>query len=488
MQTDMFATKPVSLTSRDLLAPLARHRAALVLTFLAILGAAGLVAWLAPPAYEAEMLLLVRRERVDPVVSGDAESSFRQTATDISESELLSEIELLRSRDLLEQVVVDAGLHVPARFTDAAEEQAARESAVRRLQSRLEATPVRRTAMIRISYTAPDAQQAHRVLVQLQERYLDKHLAVHRAPGTRQFFGEQVDRARSELHEAQRVLSEFARREQVIAPDIEKTALLQQLAAFESALAQAQADAADAGRRLAATESQLAGTPDRQVTAIRTGSNSTLIGQLKSRILEMELQRDEMLRKFTPAYPPVIQLEGQLALARAALEHAEQSPILDETTDQNPTHQWLRNEVARIRPERDALAARVAAISRTVEEYRDRARRLEEVSMEQQELTRRVSSAEDTYALYEQRQEEARIADALDTTRIANVTVADPPRVPQAPSEARRAVILWAGLFTAIAGGLAAAYVLDWLRPRYGSASDVQQSLQIPVLASVSAD
>jgi uncharacterized protein involved in exopolysaccharide biosynthesis len=124
----------------------------------------------------------------------------------------------------------------------------------------------------------------------------------------------------------------------------------------------------------------------------------------------------------------------------------------------------------------------------TVAAYRDRARRLEEVSMEQQELTRAVKTAEDTYVLYGQRQEEARIADALDSTRIANVTVADPPQIPQRPSGARRAVILWAGLFSAIAGALAVAYALDWLLPRYDSARDVQQSLQIPVLASVSAD
>jgi uncharacterized protein involved in exopolysaccharide biosynthesis len=488
MYNDDLSMTSSHITLRQLVAPLMRHRIALVVTFLAILGVAGLVAYLAPPAYEADMLLLVRRERVDPVVSGDPESPSRQTATDISESELLSEIELLRSRDLLEQVAIDAGLHDPARFDDEARERAARAAAIRRLRSRIQATAVRRTAMIRVSYTGATPEEAHRVLVRLQERYLDKHLAVHRAPGTRQFFGEQVDRARTELHEAQQHLSDFASREQVIAPDVEKTALLQQLAMFESALEQARADAADATRRLAATEAQLAGTPDRQVTAIRTGSNSNLIGQLKSRILEMELQRDEMLRKFTPAYPPVVQLDGQLALARATLERAEQAPVLDETTDQNPTHQWLRNEIARIRPERDALSARVAAMTRTVNEYRDRARRLEEVSMEQQELTRAVKTAEDTYVLYEQRQEEARIADALDTTRIANVTIADQPRIPQAPSQAHRALILWAGLFTAIAGAVAAAYVLDWLQPRYGSARDVQESLQIPVLASVSAD
>jgi uncharacterized protein involved in exopolysaccharide biosynthesis len=127
----------------------------------------------------------------------------------------------------------------------------------------------------------------------------------------------------------------------------------------------------------------------------------------------------------------------------------------------------------------------MAAISVTVAQYRDRARRLDAQSLQQEDLTRALKTAQDSYALYSQKEEETRIADALDQTRIANVTVADQPRVPQQPSGSREALILWLGFFGSLLAGVGGAYVLDWLSPRFRSADDVQRSLHIPVLASV---
>ena len=85
-----------------------------------------------------------------------------------------------------------------------------------------------------------------------------------------------------------------------------------------------------------------------------------------------------MLRKFTPTYPPVVELEEELAQARAALSGTEQSPLTEETTDQNPTHQWLRSELARVRTERVAAVARAAAIAASVRPIREKARQLDE--------------------------------------------------------------------------------------------------------------
>ncbi|MGH7552886.1 MAG: hypothetical protein ACREMQ_07630, partial [Longimicrobiales bacterium] len=257
---------------------------------------------------------------------------------------------------------------------------------------------------------------------------------------------------------------------------------------FETALRQARAEMADAARRLAAVESQLSSTPDRQVTSVRTGTNGGLIAQLKGRILEMELQRDELLRKFTPQYPQVVQLEAQLAHTREALGAAERAPILDETTDRNPVYQWLRSEEARIRAEHSALGARVASLEQSVNEYRVRTRQLDAQAIEQQELLRAVKAAEEAYLLYQRKEEEARISDALDQMRIANVKIADAPMVPQGESGATRALILWLGFIASLFLSVAVAYVLDWLRPAViYSPRDVQEALDIPVLAAVSA-
>lgn len=481
---DASAVEQPSWSAGDVLAPLVRRRRTCLALFVGALTVAGVAAWLAPPEYASEMTLVVRRDRIDPVVTPDPGAPSSQT--EVSESELLSEAEILRSRDLLEQVVLDAGLHQPSRYHDAGEEARARGRAIARLGRALSIAPIRRTTLIRVRYAAEDPVTAHRVLARLADRYLDKHLAVHRVAGTQEFFGEQVGRSRQALTEAQERLAAFGRREQVVAPEQERITVVQQLAGFETALQQARAEAADAERRLAAVTRELAVTPARQVTAIRT-ANSGVVGQLKGRILEMELERDVMLRKFTPSYPPIVQLDAQLQHARVALADAERVPILDETTDQNPTAQWLRNEGARIRAERAALAARVGSLSRSILEYRERARRLDTQVVEQQDLLRSVAAADEAFRLYARKEEEARIADALDRTRIANVGVLDPPALPTSESGDTRALILLLGLVAASIVSVGGAYVLDWLRPVVYSPRDVQDVLNVPVLAMIPA-
>ena len=68
-------------------------------------------ALLLPRKYEAEMKILVNRERVDPVVTSNPEAQAGPSIVPVvSEEDLNSEVELLKSRDLLEKVVVACGL------------------------------------------------------------------------------------------------------------------------------------------------------------------------------------------------------------------------------------------------------------------------------------------------------------------------------------------------------------------------------------------
>lgn len=482
MRDDAGSLDSSGFSVHDIVAPIARHKFTVAACFLVVAAATGIVAWLTPADYVSEMTFLVQRERVDPIMSADANAQTPDSSVD--EVEMMSQVELLGSRDLLEQVVLDAGLHDPKRFENSTEEAQARAASVRRLRARLTIVPIRRTRMIRVQYRGRDPQMAAQVLDRLSQRYLDKHLAVHRPLDSHEFFGEQVQRAQQELSEAEGRLTDFARREAVVVPEQERTAVLQQLGTFQAMLQQARAEMADADRRLGAIQAQLGQTPDRQVTAVRT-ANGGLLAQLNQRVLEMELQREELLRKFTPQYPAVVQLEAQLTHTRDVLALAEMAPIMDETTDQNPTHQWLRNEEARIRAERAALEARVASIQRSVNEYEGRARRLNEQTVAQQELLRNVKTAEEASLLYQRKEEEARISDALDRMRIANVRVADAPSVPQSPSNSARSLVIILGLFAALLFGLGSAYARDWMNPVVHSSRDVQSVLNVPVLAAV---
>src|SRR5256884_5494116 len=81
----------------------------MVTTFIALLGAVVGIALVLPKQYEAQMKILVRHERVDSVISAERETP-RQTQTEVTEGELESEAELLKSKDLLAKVVIACNL------------------------------------------------------------------------------------------------------------------------------------------------------------------------------------------------------------------------------------------------------------------------------------------------------------------------------------------------------------------------------------------
>jgi uncharacterized protein involved in exopolysaccharide biosynthesis len=480
-------------TPRELVRPVFRYRGAVAGTFLLVLAIT--IAYVArqPRVYVAEMKILVKRERVDPIVTSDLRASAPLPA-DISEAELYSEVELLKSRDLLERVVLETGLHRtdnrtagPTPVQSSFPPAAAVAEAVSGLRASLDVEPVRRTSLISVAYHAPDPQLAARVLDRLAALYLQKHLTVHRPVGAHQFFTEQAARLQQELRNAEGRVRTFTQEEQVVSPADEKASALKLLSEFESAVEQTEASVADATRRLRSINAELGATPDRQVTQIRNAANVEIVRSLRSKILEIDIKRNELLQRFAPAYPPVMRLGEELDQLRDALASAEQLPLRDETTDRNPTYQWLRNEAARVRTERAALLARGAATRRTIAAYRARARHLESLDIEQQDLIRAVKAAEESYLLYQRKQEETRIADALDRTRIANVALAEAPTVPQAPTASRRGVFLLAGGVLAFVMSVGVAYLRNLVNPCFRTPDDVCQVLDVPVLASLPA-
>jgi uncharacterized protein involved in exopolysaccharide biosynthesis len=339
--------------------------------------------------------------------------------------------------------------------------------------------------LIKVSYRSLDPTQAARVLTELARLYLEKHLVLHRPPGAYQFFTDQADRSRAELTAAETRLKEYGRQQQVVSADVEKANTLQKLAEFEAALQQTRATIAEANRQVAELETQSSATPARQTTQIRTVENTELIRQLKSRILDLEVRHADMLHKFTPTYPPVVQIEQELTQARAALDRTEKSPLTEGTTDQNPTYQWLQSELARVRTGRAAAVARSAALTESIRVYQEKARQLDEKDAVQQDLRRAMNSAEEKYQLYRRKQEESRISDALDHTRIANVAVAEEPTVPALPSSIRKSWILLLGGIMSLMLGVAVTYLLNYVSPHFRTPDEVERALEVPVLVSL---
>jgi uncharacterized protein involved in exopolysaccharide biosynthesis len=467
----------------------------MIISFLAIFLGVVLATWIMPKQYEAHMKILVRQERADPVVSPESNSQL-SIRSGVSEEDLNSEVELLKSRDLLEKVVVLCSLHT--RKGDSLLEKLLSNGeakgeepdmriprAVRTLEKELEVEPLRKTRMIEVRYRSSSPQLAAKVLETLSNLYMIKHLAVHRPAGALDFFAQQTEQYRKGLTDADSKLEVFGRQQGVVAANLEKTIIVQKLNEFEASLQQTGAGIAETRHRIEDLEKQLAAIPSRKTTQVKMTDNAYLLQNVKATLLSLELKRMELLTKFDPSYRSVQEVEAEIARTREALESAEKAPLREEVTDRDPTHDMLLGDLARARAELTALEARQSAITQTVVTYREMARRLNQKEIIQGDLQREAKTAEENYLLYVRKQEEARISDALDQKRIVNVAIAEAATVPALPSRPRWGLNLLLGFLLAGMTSLGLAFTADYVDPTFRTPEEVESYLDLQVLASL---
>src|SRR5215467_9544640 len=94
-----------SLTLRDMLRPLFRHRLVVTLTFSGIFLASILVAFVWGKHYwVATMQVVVGRERLEPAVTPQPTAAVQEAANVVTTDDVDSEVALLQGRDMLREV------------------------------------------------------------------------------------------------------------------------------------------------------------------------------------------------------------------------------------------------------------------------------------------------------------------------------------------------------------------------------------------------
>jgi uncharacterized protein involved in exopolysaccharide biosynthesis len=489
------------MTLREMVMPIFRHKRTALFVFVGVLAGALLSALLLPRKFEAEMKILVNRDRVDTVVTPDPNAAeVVAPVPAVSQEDINSEVELLRSRDLLESVVAASGLgarkYSPwermveriSNLTGGARSvpEARLARSVQDLQSRLIVDPLKKTTLIRVAYASRDPRLAARVLQTLAVLYQEKHAAVHRPVGTFSFFDQQASHYRDELAAAETRLTDFDGRENIVAPAAQKQFVLEQLSQFEAELQQDQASASAASAKARSLHAQSIAEPERHTTQMRTLDNAQLLAQLEGSLLSLELKRSDMLAKYAPTYPPVGEVEAQIEQTRAAIAQARKSPVEEITTDRVPAQDWMATEFAKAQSDRAQLEAQAVGTARAVRHYQDLAQQLDRNGSVQDDLVRDVKTAEDNYLLYLRKREEARISDALDSKRIVNVSIAEAATVPALPT-LRLGWLLVGGIFTATILSVGTACVMDRMNPSFRSPNELSRYLDIKVLASIPA-
>jgi uncharacterized protein involved in exopolysaccharide biosynthesis len=492
-QANGITTEKHALTLRDFVSVFFRHRRLALWSFVgALVGASLVVGILVANRYKAEMKVLVGKERSDPVVSaGRPNEQIQQLSDSVAESDVNTEVALLQDDDLLRQVVLANNLQNEHMLHDyifffwplTPEERI--DKAVNNLKKAMTVEPEPKTNLIDVDYvTYFNRKKSAKILNSLQNLYLAKHLEVHVPHGAQDFFETQTLAYKKSLEDSETRLQEYSKDASAASPQLERDGAVQNMVNFDANLKQTQAAIKESQERIQKLEQQLASTSDRVKTLDHVSDPVLLLQQDNTTLLNLELQRSDLLTRYDPEYPLVKNVERQIAEAKAAVEHDQQTPVRDTTTDHDPTYELIREDLAKAKEQLAALKGLEAGNQRAINQYKASTVSLEQKTIAQQDLLREVKANEDNYLLYLHKREESRVESALNAGRFANVSIAQEAAIPALPAFSPLLAMLLAAICACMVS-VGTVYTAELLNDTFRTPDELKGYLEVPVLASL---
>lgn len=491
IQTLRYNTPPQqeesAMTLSEMVSIFHRRRWLIVGIFSAVFLSVALVTFLMAPTYVTSAKVLIKKERAESVVS-PTEDTKMVVKAEVSEEAMNSESEIFLSTPLLQQVVKSCGLDkivLANKDSDVPADSAVIMAiALAKLRSALSADPVPKSSIIRVSYESEDPRLAAAVVNDLCRFYVDRHLEVHKNSGAYSFFRDQADVLHQKLKACEVALRNYEAEHGIVALDQQRQLALQQLSVYEAQLNTVRANKQEAAERVDFLTTEIANTPQFIQAQSRT-AHSAILDAMKKELMAEQAETKEKLAKLNPSSKEARDLKTKIATLEAAIRREETTPAPGITADVTRTIIDFTSQLTQARSSVRGYAVQEKSLIQAISRLKGQMDGLEAADLTHQGLLREWELANSNYLLYVKKQEEARISEALDEEKFANVTIIEPANVPLSPARPNKVMNLAMGFVFALMASFGSAYGMSFFDSSIRTKRDIEYHLNIPVIAAI---
>jgi len=478
---------PQDRTLRDILAVLFRHRRKCLGIFLGAVGLVTFVTFLTPDYYESSTKLLVRLGReqltLDPTVTTGQVVNVQQSR----ETQLNSELEILRSRQVTSRVIDRLGA---ANFIGG--EKAAKglsaeklhEEAQKELEKSWTLEVVHETSILTVSYRATDPAFAQKVVDGLLQSFLEEHIAAYRTSGSFEFFDRETDTIARTLGDMEGQLRDSRNQLSVGKLDDQRANLMDRIGGLERTIADANAEKSATRAKIASMRGTLENLPETLVTQETSGLQNSAIGTMRAKLYDLQLREQDLLSRYRETSEPVVEIRRQIAEAEALLK-TEQKNVTQVTRGLSTAHQQVRSSLGSEEASLSALEAKVTVLQADLNRAREELKDLNNHEVNISQLERQMDVAETNYKKYSESREQARIDQALEMDRISNISVVQAPTFIATPVGPNRPLNIAIGILLGLFGAIGAAVAGEFLDQSIRNARDVKEQLGLDTIITI---
>jgi len=458
-----------------------------VLAVIAVVVLTMLVAGLTRPRiYKSTSKVMIRPGRAEVQVSSGEQREITLPVSATTE-QVNSEIEIIKSAELARQVIERmnaAGAPIFGADTDLTIDEQ-----VGVLRGMMAVGPSPQSNVIAIELFARNPQKGQQILKTLVEVYLERHAQVHRASGATAFFENELVVQKDRVQKAEGILADFVERERIVVPEDQIRWAVKDAVRFRDVLRTQTNKISVAERNLAIMKKQLSEQPERIFAdSERVNPEAQM---LTTKLGELEARRANAKQLYTDEDRTVSDIDGEISILKGklALARASSGIVGRERMGANPIREVLQQEILHHERNLFDLQERVKALPSFLDNWRDQneeqAVALRKKTIVLASLEQDVSAARETFRLFERKQDEARISEALDKEGIVNVSVLDPASLATKPFNSMSPVMVFAALIAGIGLGVGSAVGIEFLGRNFKLEEQVEQHLELPVFAVI---
>ncbi len=351
------------------------------------------------------------------------------------------------------------------------------------LRTALNVTAVPNSTLVEVAFLDKNPQRAATVVNAVLENYPNHQASLFQDPIALAFYDKQKEQLQKDVVELENQLRDYETREHVAAIGDQKKQVLSLLDKIKDRLAGTYLDIDQAHGKIARINQELPQLPATIVQGQELASPSTKL--LEERLTTLEIERNELLQKYTEKDRRIQDKESEIAATKEKLLAAPRKVVVGERIGLNSVRVEMERELADQKMKLGQLVPKQVTLARQSEELTAELEALNVKEYEVERLRETYKNRKNLFDLYSKKAEEARISSAMDRENLVNVKVTDRAQIPVAPVPSNATLLLTLAAIIGLGAGIGGVLTLEYIRPTFHSEIDVERHLQLPVLALI---
>jgi polysaccharide biosynthesis transport protein len=464
-----------------------RHKWKIIILSLIGITSAGVFYLLKPPLYQSEAELLIRYITDVHPISAPADNTTMTSANNPGGGAIDSEIRILTSFDLAQQVATTVGPEKILAKLGGGKDPIKAAAVVR---SGLIVEAAEKSSVIDIIFQHPDPTIVQPVLNEIITDYLNKHTEVHQAPGTEDdFLTDETTQLRSQIAQTERELMSAKTNAGIISLEDTKKTVGDQISKIQGQLLDIEVELATRQGGLVKTDmlssvkpsitNAIGEIPPKQINEYNRLSKRQDILQKKS--------ADFLGQGYTEESVLVTDLSDQIAKIEEQKKNLEEKYPGLENLEVPPSESDMPSSASSEGSAQSTalLQAKAKVLDAQLDRLRAESVTVGEAEPQILDLQRKEQIQENNLQYFLKSLDDARINETLEAGKISGIKPIEQP-TPPAPADSKRLKIAGILLASGILGGLALAFLIDMFLDRsVKRPTEIEAKLKIPLLLSI---